>query len=555
MTPEDRGGKTHLHRPMFRALVEVASIQTVEQNLRAALPPILSALQATAGAIVWIDPAGQVHRASDLAEESREVVAEWGILLETNGDSPPLKEWTVHPISDSSVLLGFPLTTAHRAAGFVAVQLPRQHEVLSLQADVTAWAGALAAILEGSAKLSAAYKRIQQMDTLYDVVRALSSTLELHDLLQETMTVAADITGAEASTLMLLDPGTDELVFEITHGSTEEELWQYRMPKDRGIAGWALTHNEPVIANDPDDDARFNSSVDQKTGFRTRSILCVPMQIKGRPIGVLEVLNKKDGSGFNTDDVRLLHTLAGQAAIAIENARLYRSLREERDRIIKVQEEVRRELARDLHDGTVQLLAAVTMNIEHVKRLLKYSPERVPDELESMAELVRTATRQTRTLLFELRPIILETRGLVAGLKSYVERLHEAGTGPEVDLVIAPDLPPLDPRIEKTVFAIIQEAVTNSRKHARSTSISIQLSCVDGTLQVTVEDDGTGFDLAAVERGYAERDSLGLVNMKERAELLDGQLEIDTAPGKGTRVTLCVPLSPPEVTAFSTTGG
>ncbi len=397
MGPEGGGGMTHFHRPMFRALVEVASIQKVEQNLRAALSPILTALQASAGAIVWVDPSGQVHRASNLAEESREVVAEWGILLETDSDSPPLREWTIHPLPDSTVLLGFPLATAHRAAGFVAVQLPLQHEALGLQEDVVAWAGALASILEGSAKLSAAYKRIQQMDTLYDVVRALSSTLELHDLLQETMTVAADITGAEASTLMLLDPETDELVFEITHGSTEQELWQYRMPKDRGIAGWALTHNEPVIANDPDDDVRFNSTVDQKTGFRTRSILCVPMQIKGRPIGVLEVLNKKDGSGFNTDDVRMLHTLAGQAAIAIENARLYRSLREERDRIIKVQEEVRRELARDLHDGTVHLLAAVTMNIEHVKRLLKYSPERVPEAMERMAELVRPAPRQPPT--------------------------------------------------------------------------------------------------------------------------------------------------------------
>src|SRR5690606_24682778 len=129
--------------------------------------------------------------------------------------------------------------------------------------------------------------------------------------------------------------------------------------------------------------------------------LCVPLEIKGRIIGVLQVLNKRSDIGFTREDLDLMRTLASQAAIAIENARLYRDLQEERDRIIQAQENVRRELARDLHDGTTQLLSALSMNIEHAQTLLDHAPELVRPELDSMKQLADRAIRETRTLLFE----------------------------------------------------------------------------------------------------------------------------------------------------------
>ena len=132
-----------------------------------------------------------------------------------------------------------------------------------------------------------------------------------------------------------------------------------RMPADKGIAGWVATHREALIVDDVNRDDRYYRNIAQDYDFTTTSILCVPLIAKGRVIGVLQVLNQEPGKYFNAEDQEILSTFAAQSAVAIENARLYQSLREERDRIIAIEEDVRRRLARDLHDGPAQMLAAV----------------------------------------------------------------------------------------------------------------------------------------------------------------------------------------------------
>ena len=293
------------------------------------------------------------------------------------------------------------------------------------------------------------------------------------------------------------------------------------------------------------EDPRFSREVDTRTGFLTQSVLCVPLQIKGKTIGVLEVLNKFSGDGFDEEDLQVALTMAAQAAIAIENARLYQSLREERDRIIEAQEEVRKELARNLHDGTVQLLAAIAMGLDHVERLLKIKPDAVYAELDALRKLTRQAMRDARLLLFEIRPVILESRGLVSALQAYVDQLR----GSEnflVHLETDDFQDDLDSRAAGTIFSIVQEAVNNVKKHARARNVWIRLCVSDEEeLVVTVEDDGLGFSVAQVESEYDQRGSFGLLNMKERAELIDGRLEIESSeaiPNQGTTVTLHVPL-------------
>src|SRR5512147_1695747 len=121
-----------------------------------------------------------------------------------------------------------------------------------------------------------------------------------------------------------------------------------------------------------------------------------------------------------------MSSIAAQAAIAIENARLYQQVRQERDYIIKAQEDIRRELARKLHDGPVQLLSAISMSLDHLERLNEVKPEAVHNEINALRNLVRQATRDARNILFELRPLILETQGLVAALEEYVNQLRTA---------------------------------------------------------------------------------------------------------------------------------
>jgi signal transduction histidine kinase len=271
----------------------------------------------------------------------------------------------------------------------------------------------------------------------------------------------------------------------------------------------------------------------------------VPIQIRGETIGVLEALNKRNERGFDSEDMSLMITTANQAAIAIENARLYQNLREERDRVIQAMEDVRHHVARNLHDGTVQFLSAIAMGIDHMERLLEFKPEAARSEIEALRDLTRQATQQARLALFELRPLILETQGLVPALEAYAQQMEgkeEFGIHFE-----PPDsLPELADSTAANIFAIVQEAVNNVKKHASARDVWIRLSTNDSWMQVVVEDNGTGFDAQAVDESYDKRGSIGLLNMKERAELIDGHLQIEsstTQPSSGTKVILRVPLS------------
>jgi signal transduction histidine kinase len=231
--------------------------------------------------------------------------------------------------------------------------------------------------------------------------------------------------------------------------------------------------------------------------------------------------------------------------VAVENAHLYYELRAERDRIIQAQENTRRELARDLHDGPVQQLSALAMRLEWLERLAEVQPEVVPGELAALRESALQAAEAARLLLFEVRPVILETQGLVPALKSFVDRLSESSP-----LKLHFDSgglePGLDTEVASTVFSIVQEAVTNAEKHAQAQNVWLALHQADSHLIVAIEDDGLGFDVASVESQYDRGNSLGLLNMHERAELIGGVLTLDSGPSRdrpGTLIQLRLALS------------
>jgi signal transduction histidine kinase len=321
-------------------------------------------------------------------------------------------------------------------------------------------------------------------------------------------------------------------------------LRRYHTGLDSGIAGWVATHGEPAIVNDVTQDERFSREVDARTGFLTQSVICVPLQIRKRTIGVLEVLNKISEEGFTEDDLRLLSTLAAQAAVAIENARLYRNLREERDKIIRAQEKARRELARDLHDSTVQSVSSLAMHIDYIRRLLEREPEKAIEELEQLQAKAIQASAEARTLLFKLRPIVLETQGLVRALEAYVEHLQ--GEKPPIfHFNDGGFTRRLTDEVETTAFIIVQEAIRNARKHAEAENVWLNLAHDEEHLLIAVEDDGRGFDPEEVRETQDESGRLGFLSMQERADLIDGQLDIQSKPGKGTKVVLSVPLTSP----------
>ncbi len=165
--------------------------------------------------------------------------------------------------------------------------------------------------------------RARQLASLNDITRQLTGTLEIEPLLQKILESAVSILNCEAGTLFLVDEQTDELVFRVVISPVADNLVGQRLAPGTGVVGEAIKSGRAVIVNDVAQTSTWSASTDQKTGFDTRSILAIPLQVKERGIGVIEVMNRKDGRPFTEDDQNLLSAFAAQAAVAIDNARLY----------------------------------------------------------------------------------------------------------------------------------------------------------------------------------------------------------------------------------------
>jgi len=208
-------------------------------------------------------------------------------------------------------------------------------------------------------------------------------------------------------------------------------------------------------------------------------------------------------------------------------------------RIIRAQEEERRRLARDMHDGPAQMLANVMLRAEICERLLDADLTQVKSELRSLKEVVRGSIKDIRKVIFDLRPMALDDLGLVPALKRYVSELGEQRGFP-IEFVVNG----LDRRMPSVVevagFRIVQEALNNALKHAKASKAGVMIDFGKDTVVIAVTDDGQGF---AVSEALKDRgDHFGLLSMRERVELLEGTCRIESAPGQGSSVMVCLPI-------------
>ena len=374
------------------------------------------------------------------------------------------------------------------------------------------------------------------------LTQELVSELDVDRLLQRILRSAIDAVHGTAGALLLLDPTGEELIFSVVEGGGGAALEGQRMGRDQGLAGWVVSHNQPLIIADVHEDDRFYGQIPAQVAYEVTSMISAPLIVKGEPIGVVQVLNKAGDARFDEHDLNLLTSFAAQSAITIENTRLYQDLMRERDRLIAVEEQVRKRLARDLHDGPAQLLTALINGIAFVTKLQELEPEKVPQELEDLLPVAHKALRQVRTLLFDLRPVILETQGLVPALESYVERQRGVGEA-NYHLQVDGFSDRLNTQAERALFSIVQEAVGNIRKHTQAQNVWIAVVERDDELQVSVRDDGQGFSVERLADEYDQRGSLGMLTMRERAESMGGTFSVQSLPGAGTTILVQARLS------------
>jgi signal transduction histidine kinase len=310
-----------------------------------------------------------------------------------------------------------------------------------------------------------------------------------------------------------------------------------RIPGRAGIVEQAISSAQSVIGESPANDPELGVFASLS---RFRCMICVPLRAGFETYGVVLFASARPNA-YTAEHAELLTIFCNQATIALQNASLYESLRVERDKIVDQEEQARHKLARNLHDGPTQDVAAIAMRLNFARLLIDRDPARARAELARLEDLAHRTVREIRSMLFTLRPVILETEGLVAALNQYADNLRETdGLSVEVDPSRYQDC--LDRETQGVVFAILEEAINNAKKHAQATEIYVPLGVENGVFIAEVVDDGRGFDVDLVEQNYRSRGSLGLINLKERAELIEGTLKIESTPGRGTRVTLVVPL-------------
>lgn len=364
--------------------------------------------------------------------------------------------------------------------------------------------------------------------------RAINASLRTDLVLESVIDEGMRALDAEAGTIWLLDRGSERILPVVAQGPKAQEVKRLWLRPGEGIAGTVIERKESLLVENVRKVPQWAARFDNCSGFVTRSLLCVPLVHRGEAVGALQFINKRGNQLFGPTDLALARALASQAAVAIESSRLFE------EQIVRAHEDERRRIARDIHDGPAQALAALVFRIDICKRLVASDPMEAQRELDALKEQVGESLREVRGIISDLRPAALDSLGLAASLRRYLEGMA-ARSGLATSVSVSGQERRLTPSLEVTLYRLVQEAANNARKHARAATLAVRLDFCSDRVEAVVEDDGIGFDAAAIPRQGG--DHFGLAGMRERVELMDGTLRIDAAPGRGTRISFTFPLS------------
>jgi len=377
---------------------------------------------------------------------------------------------------------------------------------------------------------------------LYRVTNTLSATLDYEKVVDSILEELEKVFDVTVGAILIFDQSLAAMrVVNCLRLSPAEQATPVEM--GNGLIKQILLKGDAVLIVDRNQAETLEELRHVFPSLDTcRSVLITPLRAGFEVFGFVLIASHQEDS-YGTSDLELMATMTTTIVIAMQNARLYRNLLDDRNKILSREEELRHELARNLHDGPAQAVAAFSMQAEYIRRLLKVDPDRATEELILLGKQSQQTSKEIRNLLFGLRPLVLESQGLAAALEQFAGRSPVQADEPQVHFSVTDFDERVDGRVESTIFTILQEAVNNARKHSQAKNIWLHLETRAGYIVASAQDDGKGFDIAAVDKSYDQRGSLGLTNMRERAMLVGGTCSLASTPGKGTSVIIRVPLN------------
>ncbi len=335
------------------------------------------------------------------------------------------------------------------------------------------------------------------------------------------------------------------------HANGKSVPLEYEWDAGKGLPGWVLEHGAPYVTNDAPNDPVLRHELPFNQGIS--SAICTPIfDAQQQVIAFLAVQDKRSQKPFTDADIDFLTALSPVASIAIQNAQAYRKISDAESavqtsyaqlralaaRLQSVREEERKDIARELHDELGQVLTALKMDLAALLEGLPKRNKRVRERAEAMMQQIDSTIKTVRRMSSQLRPGMLDDLGLGPSIEWYAQEF-QTRTNIAVQVNV-PEEFELEHGLATALFRIFQETLTNVARHANATRVQAKLEARQDMVILEIQDNGQGFDMEQV-RG---KRSLGLLGMRERAEMVAGTLTIDSAPGKGTFVVVSVPLNP-----------
>jgi signal transduction histidine kinase len=391
---------------------------------------------------------------------------------------------------------------------------------------------------------------LARYERLMEISQQLNSTLDPAVLLRHIIAAATELTDTETASILLIDQATGELRFQLSSNMSQADTDRLVVPMEGSIAGWVVRHGEPRVIEDVSREPSFFREVDDAVAFHTRSLLAVPMRVQNRVIGALEALNKRGDGGFQTDDMRTLLILAGQAAIAIENARMFQ------------QSDFMSEMVHELRTPLASLRMSITLlkraDVPETRRAeiidtMSSETERLITLTTDYLDLARLESGRVRLHLeaFALRPLIDECLAVVQPMAE--ERLIALETD-GLHLPVAADRR----MIQQVLLNLLTNAIKYNRPRGR-VALAVGFSPEDARFAlIEVADSGYGiaeenqahlfqkFFRASETSGFTPGTGLGLVIARRIIEAHGGDIWAESEPGVGSRFYVTLPIAPDE---------
>jgi signal transduction histidine kinase len=433
-----------------------------------------------------------------------------------------------HEPAATAALHSYDLRSGDRSLGTLGLDAPVSLD----RAAVDDVARGFEMVVDGAWSSARASQATSELAALDAATRGIAGVLDLDRVLQLITDRVRELARAQYAALGIVDQegGIERFITSGVGRAERERIGP--LPHGHGLLGVIVRESRPLripdIATDP-----------RRYGFPPNhppmhSLLGVPITAKGRSIGRLYLTNKQSIGEFSEDDERLVEMFALHAGIAIDNARLH----EQVQRLAIVEE--RERIGRDLHDGIIQSIYAVGLSLEDVPDLMEDEPDVAKARVERAIDSLDQSIRDIRNFIFGLRPELLEQAGLIGGLAALADEFRvnsmvdvdlDTAEGSDVEL-------PLE--LVSQLLSIAREALSNVARHSKATRGSVRVESHDGTLRLTVSDNGVGFD-ADAPRGPSHQ---GMVNMRERADAIGGRITIESEPEHGTRIIVEVSHGP-----------